>query len=41
MQVVSATADEAGAVAAIDGDTGTVWTVNGPYPQQLVPFYLW
>jgi hypothetical protein len=36
IEVVSASSNMEGAAAAIDGDKGTAWTVNGPFPQELV-----
>jgi hypothetical protein len=45
IKLISATSNEGGAEAAIDGDKSTVWTVDGPYPQQLIfelpkPYYI-
>ena len=36
LHIVSASSNMEGAEAAIDGDKGTAWTVDGPWPQQLV-----
>src|SRR5437016_18825 len=36
IEVVSASSDMEGAASVLDGDKGTAWTVNGPFPQELV-----
>ena len=36
LRVVYASSNVEGAAAVIDGDTGTKWTVSGPWPQEIV-----